>query len=150
MTSTESSKPTPTRDDFVRWGTAPEDRQCRYTLASGYHCRRWSIRGHEYCHEHSRWMECRVDGPIEVPLMEDPQAVQLVSTQTARALAWGHIPPANGRGILHACRVVQTGFALQLAEAKFRLKCHTLGLDASQFLLPAPPVRVPHSSPVLA
>ena len=132
MTSTESQ--TPTHEDFVRWGTAPEDRQCRYTFASGRHCHRWSIRGHQYCQEHGRWMECRVDGPIEVPLMEDPQAVELVASQTVRAVGWGHIPPANGRAILHGCRVVQTGFAQNLAEAKFRLKCHTLGLDANQFL----------------
>ena len=132
MPSTDSQ--TPTREDFVRWGTAPEDRQCRYTFASGYHCHRWSVRGHQYCQEHGRWMECRVDGPIEVPLMEDPQAVELVASQTVRAVGWGHIPPANGRAILHGCRVVQTGFAQGLAEAKFRLKCHTLGLDANQFL----------------
>lgn len=115
-------------------GLAPEDRQCRYTLASGYHCRRWSIRGHDYCHQHSRWMDCRIEGPIEVPLMEDPSAVQLVATQTVRAMGWGQIPPANGRAILHGCRIVQTGFALELAEAKFRLKCHQLGLSPEQFL----------------
>ena len=132
MTSTESQQPT--RDDYVRWGTAPEDRQCRYTFASGYHCRRWSIRGHEYCNQHGRWMECRVDGPIEVPLMEDSQAVQLVASQTARSVGWGQIPPANGRAILHSCRVVQTGFAQDLALAKFLLKCHTLGADPRQFL----------------
>lgn len=161
MTSTESQQPI--RDDFVRWGTAPEDRQCRYTFASGYHCRRWSVRGHQYCQEHGRWMECRVDGPIEVPLMEDPQAVQLVATQTVRAVSWGHIPPANGRAILHGCRVVQTGFAQDLALAKFLLKCHTLGVDANQFLparfaphfIPqetkpeAQQTRVPHVSPPL-
>ena len=137
MTSTESH--TPTREDFVRWGTAPEDRQCRYQFANGYHCRRWSVRGHEFCHKHGVWMASRVDGPIEIPLLEDPTAVQFVATQTVRALSWGHIPPANGRAILHGCRVIQTGFAQQLAEARFRLKCHRLGVDANQFL----PARAP-------
>lgn len=132
-------------DNPNRGGLAPADRQCQYTLASGFHCRRWSIRGHNYCHEHGRWMECRVEGPIEVPLMEDPSAVQLVVTQTVRAMGWGQIPPANGRAILHGCRIVQNGFSQELAEAKYRLKCHQLGVDPERFLPARAIPRMPDS-----
>ena len=118
----------------LQGGRAPEDRQCRYVFGHGRHCRSWAIRGHEFCHRHLRWDECRVDGPIEVPLMEDPSSVTLVLSQTARALGWGHIPPDNGRAIIAACRVAQAGFNHQLALAKFRLKLHRLGLDPSDFL----------------
>ena len=118
----------------LQGGRAPEDRQCRYVFGHGRHCRSWAIRGHDYCHHHGRWEECRVDGPIEVPLMEDPSSVTLVLSQTARALGWGHIPPDNGRAIIAACRVAQAGFNHQLALAKFRLKLHRLGLNPSDFL----------------
>ena len=123
-------------------GLAPEDRQCRYVFAHGRHCRSWAIRGHQYCHRHGRWQEARVDGPIEIPLMEDPSAVEFVASQTIRALSWGHIPPENGRAILYGCRMMQIAQAHKLAEAKFRLKCQQLGLDPNQFLDPsadAPP-----------
>lgn len=115
-------------------GAAPEDRQCRYTLASGRHCRRWAVLGHEFCHQHARWMDTRTEGPIEVPALEDPDAVNLVLSQTARALAWGHIPAQNGRALVAVCRSAQIGFAQSLAAARFRLKLHQLGLPEQQFL----------------
>ena len=146
MHSTESPQQTAQPN---RGGLAPEDRQCRYEFSDGIHCRRWAIRGHDFCRKHGVWMATRVEGPIEVPLMEDPHSVQFVATQTARALSWGQIPPANGRGILHACRIVQTAFAQQLAEGKFRLKCHQLGLDPEQFLRTSASAEVPHVSPSL-
>ncbi|HKO13766.1 MAG TPA: hypothetical protein VJV22_17485 [Acidobacteriaceae bacterium] len=117
-----------------RGGLAPEDRQCRYVLGHGRHCRSWALRGHEFCHKHLRWDETRHDGPITVLLVEDASAIQLVASQTIRALAWGHMPPENGRGILYGCRLMQIAQAHQLAEAKFRLKCHQLGLDPNLFL----------------
>jgi len=117
-----------------RGGLAPEDRQCRYVLGHGRHCRSWALRGHEFCHRHLRWDEARHDGPITVPLVEDASAIQPVASQTIRALAWGHMPPENGRGILYGCRLMQIAQAHQLAEAKFRLKCHQLGLDPNLFL----------------
>lgn len=115
-------------------GAAPEDRQCRYTLASGRHCRRWAVLGHEFCHQHARWMDTRAEGPIEVPALEDPDAVNLVLSQTARALAWGHIPAQNGRALVAVCRSAQIGFAQSLAAARFRLKLYQLGLPEQQFL----------------
>lgn len=126
-------------------GLAPEDRQCRYTLASGRHCRRWAVRAHEFCHEHGRWMQTRVDGAIEIPLLEDPAAITLTLSQTARQLGWGRMPPPNARGILMACRIAQSNLShslaaakFELAQAKFRLKLHQLKL-AEQDLLPASP-----------
>ena len=145
--------PTPSNQPN-RGGLAPEDRQCRYVFAHGRHCRSWALRGHEYCHRHLRWDDTRHDGPITVPLVEDASAIQLVASQAIRALAWGHIPPDNGRAILYGCRLMQIAQAHQLAEAKFRVKCHQLGLDPNLFLAAAaadmPESRVPHVCPPLA
>jgi hypothetical protein len=129
----------------VSAGAAPDNRQCRYTLASGRHCRRWAVRAHDFCHEHARWMDTRVDGAIEVPLLEDPAAIALTLSQTARQLGWGRIPPPNARGIIAACRASQINLGhslaiakFQLAQAKFRLKLHQLKLTEHD-LPPLPP-----------
>ncbi|MGB7134673.1 MAG: hypothetical protein WBD46_05270 [Acidobacteriaceae bacterium] len=116
-------------------GAASTSRQCRYELANGHTCRRWAVRAHDFCQQHGRWMSTRVDGALEIPLLEDPASITHVLSQTARALSWGRIPPSNARAIIAACRALQIGFGhaiaegrLRLAEAKFRLKLHQLKL----------------------
>ncbi len=115
-------------------GAAPPDRQCHYTLANGQQCRRWAVRGRRHCHSHAHWLQLRASGPIETPLIEDPASIALLLSQTARALACGQIPPANGRAIIAACRAAQAALTHSLAEARFRLNLRRLGIPASEFL----------------
>jgi len=142
-------------------GLAPAHRQCRYELANGHHCRRWAVRAHDFCQEHGRWMSTRVEGALEVPLLEDPAAVTHVLSQTVRALSWGRIPPSNARAIISACRALQIGFGhaiaharLRLAEDKFRLKLHQLKLTLEDLSSrpaaePAQPEAAPAEEPRL-
>lgn len=84
-------------------GAAPEHRRCRMILESGVRCGNWDVRGQGLCVRHGRW-QMTERGRVTVPLMEDEASIQLVISQTVRAMAIGALPPANGRVILAGCR----------------------------------------------
>ena len=57
-----------------------------------------------------------------VPLLEDDASVTLVLSQAVRALAWGTIPPANGRAMIAGCRAATEVLKLRLAVAQLEAK----------------------------
>jgi len=73
-------------------------------LESGVRCGNWDVRGQGLCVRHGRWQMTDPRGRVTVPLMEDEASIQLVISQTVRAMAIGALPPANGRAMLAGCR----------------------------------------------
>jgi hypothetical protein len=120
-------------------GRAPAERQCGYILSSGDSCHNWALRGHDHCHRHHRWQRARPERPIDIPLLEDEGALIYVLSQTAQALAWGTIPPANGQGVLNVCRLVQTTLTTRLETSKLRYKLRRAGIPEHEIFDDAAP-----------
>jgi hypothetical protein len=120
----------------MQGGAAPAERRCRRLREGGTQCRNWAIRGRELCYKHGRYYRTRADRPIEVPLLDDEDAITLASTQAVRALAWGTIPAANGRAILAGCRVALELLTYRLAAEKLRTKRQQLGLSVEEPAVP--------------
>ena len=120
-------------------GLAPADRQCHYLLGNGARCRSWSLRAHDHCHRHHRYLHSLPERPIDVPLLEDEGSLTYVLSQTIQALAWGTLPTANGHAILAACRLVQNSLNTRLETAKLRFKVRRFGIPEHEiFDEPAP------------
>ena len=112
-------------------GAATPDRQCQFTKSNGFRCEDWALRGHQHCFRHHQYLAARPDIPIDVPLLEDEDALISLLSQTLRALAQGTIPTANGRAILAGCRIMQNILTRRLAQAKFHVKLTRLGSPAA-------------------
>jgi hypothetical protein len=102
--------------------TPPEHRRCGHLHLSGERCQRATRTGEKFCHAHKQFADADPMYPIRVPLLEDPDAIRFVVSQTVRALAMGTIPSANGRGMLSGCRMALGLLVHALAEEKFRAK----------------------------
>lgn len=104
MEMQESEVGTATEAERKKGGAAPDHRRCRMILESGARCGNWDVRGQGLCVRHGRWQMTDPGGRVTVPLLEDEASIQLVISQTVRAMAIGALPPANGRVILAGCR----------------------------------------------
>jgi hypothetical protein len=109
-------------------GLAPADRQCHYTKSDGQRCRDWTLRGQDHCFRHDRYIHCRPERPVDVPLLEDEASIVYLLSQTLQALAWGTIPVTNGHALLTGCRLAHSMHAHRLEAAKFRFKLRRLGI----------------------
>ena len=85
--------------------TAREDRRCIELTLSGQPCRNRPAAEQDRCYIHGLFRALN-DGrsTIDIPLLEDPQAILYVYSQVARALAQGAIPAANANGIIRCCK----------------------------------------------
>ena len=85
--------------------TAREDRRCIELTLSGHHCRGTPVAERDRCYIHGLFRALN-DGrsTIDIPLLEDPQAILYVYSQVARALAQGVMPAANANGIIRCCK----------------------------------------------
>ncbi|HEV2277993.1 MAG TPA: hypothetical protein VGS02_07445 [Acidobacteriaceae bacterium] len=85
--------------------TAREDRRCIELTLSGHPCRNKPAAERDRCYIHGLFRALN-DGrsTIDIPLLEDPQAILYVYSQVARALAQGAMPAANANGIIRCCK----------------------------------------------
>jgi hypothetical protein len=100
----------------------PEHHRCRHLHESGQRCRSTTRTGAKFCHRHQRFADTDPMYPVKVPLLEDPDSIRLVMTQTVRALAVGTVPAANGRSMLYGCRMALDLLLYGLAREKFRAR----------------------------
>jgi hypothetical protein len=104
-------------------GTArPEHRQCGHVHVSGEPCGGWAMTGEKFCAKHHAWAGTDPMYPVKVPLLEDPDSIRLVISQTVRALAVGTLPSANGRAMLAGCRMAMALLVHELAAEKWRAR----------------------------
>jgi hypothetical protein len=63
-------------------------KQCRYLRPNGVQCKSPTIRGQHHCYHHGQHAKSKPAkaGTIEIPLLEDRSAIQLLLTQTARGI----------------------------------------------------------------
>jgi hypothetical protein len=118
-------------------GSAPAERQCRYTKSDGQRCRNWSLRGRDHCFAHNRYIHASPERPIDVPLLEDEASIVYLLSQTLQSLAWGTIPIANGRMILDGCHFAHKMQMHHLEAAKFRLRLRRLNIPEHEIFAEA-------------
>jgi hypothetical protein len=128
-------------------GLAPADRQCNYTKSDGHRCRSWTLRGHDHCFRHDRYLHSRPERPVDVPLLEDEDSIVYLLSQTLQALAWGTIPVPNGHALLNGCRLAHSIQTQRLEAAKFRVKLRRLGIPEHEIFDPSTD---PEHAPTLA
>ena len=90
--------------------TAETRQRCRTIEPSGYQCSSAALSGHEQCFVHGRDHRRRLSlqsspAPIEIPLLDNPAAIQIVTSDICRALLAGTIDHATVRLLLAALRV---------------------------------------------
>lgn len=85
----------------------PPDRRCTEILTNGQQCGCMTVAGQKWCHQHGLYRDLYGSSSVDVPLLENDDAILLVTSQTARSLAQGRIPTANANGILRACHIAQ-------------------------------------------
>jgi hypothetical protein len=105
----------------------PEHRRCGYLRVSGAPCKSFTRVGGKCCSRHQAWNETDPLYPIKVPLLEDPDSIRFVVSQTVRALAMGTLPSANGRAMLAGCRMAMGLLEHELAVEKLRAKSRGQG-----------------------
>ncbi|HEV2279680.1 MAG TPA: hypothetical protein VGS02_15975 [Acidobacteriaceae bacterium] len=84
---------------------ARKDLRCIELTLSGRPCRSKPVAERDRCYIHGLFRALN-DGrsTIDIPLLEDPQAILYVYSQVARALAQGAMPAANANGIIRCCK----------------------------------------------
>lgn len=102
--------------DSTTSGKIPQEHRCVELTLSGRPCGLPAAAGHDRCYIHGLYHalnngRCSID----VPLLEDENAILFVYSEVARALAQGAMPAANANGILRCCRGAQ-----RLLEEKAR------------------------------
>jgi hypothetical protein len=127
----------------------PEHHQCRHLHESGQRCRSTTRTGEKFCHRHQRFADTDPMYPVKVPLLEDPDSIRLVMTQTVRALAVGTLPAANGRSMLYGCRMALDLLLYGLAREKFRAREQREAAAAAAAMAPKPPAEVGALQPVM-
>lgn len=100
----------------------PEHRRCGHLHVSGARCRATTQTGDKFCYQHRAWNDTDPMYPIKVPLLEDPDAIRFVISQTVRALGMGTLPSANGRAMMGGCRMAMGLLQHELAVEKFRAR----------------------------
>ena len=108
--------------------TAREDRRCIELTLSGQPCRNRPAAERDRCYIHGLFRALN-DGrsTIDIPLLEDPQAILYVYSQVARALAQGAIPPANANGIIRCCKGAERLLEEQRKREQFEERKRNLG-----------------------
>jgi hypothetical protein len=110
----------------------PEHRQCVHLHGSGERCRRTAKTGEKFCHTHQRYADADPMFPVKVPLLEDPDSIRFVMSQTVRAMAMGTLPAANARSMLYGCRMALDLLNYKFAREKFESRAQSAGLRAQE------------------
>ena len=85
----------------------PEFRRCRCLTVAGRQCMKTALVGENFCHEHKQHRRpvCPQKDAVEMPLLEDLSAIQLVASQVAHGLFSETLDPRRAGKILYACQV---------------------------------------------
>jgi len=85
----------------------PEFRRCRCLTVAGRQCLKNALAGEKFCHEHKQHRRpvCPQKDSVEMPLLEDLSAIQLVTSQVSQGLFADTIDPRRAGKILYACQV---------------------------------------------
>lgn len=95
-------------------GTAPGDRRrCRYLTVGGHPCKQNPLIGEDFCFQHGKHRHpvCPSGLKVVVPLIENAETVQLVSTQVTQGLFAGTLDPWRAGKILYALQVAAMTFS---------------------------------------
>ncbi|HEV2277166.1 MAG TPA: hypothetical protein VGS02_03250 [Acidobacteriaceae bacterium] len=113
--------------------TACEDRRCIELTLSGHHCRGTPVAERDRCYIHGLFRALN-DGrsTIDIPLLEDPQAILYVYSQVARALAQGAMPAANASGIIRCCKGAERLLEQQLKRERFEERKKKTGVRTQE------------------
>ena len=112
--------------------TAPEDRRCIELTLSGYPCRNTPVAERDRCYIHGLFRALN-DGrsTIDIPLLEDPQAILYVYSQVARALAQGAMP-ANANGIIRCYKGAERLLGEQRKREQFEERKKKSGVRSQE------------------
>lgn len=86
----------------------PEFRRCRALTVSGRMCHQRAMRAEQFCvahNQHRRPVCPPKGGKVDMPLLEDLSAIQLVASQVAHGLFTDTLDPWRAGKILYACQV---------------------------------------------
>lgn len=86
----------------------PPERRCCEVKTNGQRCGSMTVEGEKRCHIHGFYRHLNNGSSnIDVPLLEDENAILFVYSQVARALTYGVMPASNGNGIIRCCAGAQ-------------------------------------------
>ena len=82
-------------------------RRCRCLTVAEQQCQKNALAGENFCvhHKQHRRPVCPQKDAVEMPLLEDLSAIQLVASQVAHGLFTETIDPRRAGKILYACQV---------------------------------------------
>ena len=135
-----------TNEKVGKWAR-PERLRCQHRYESGARCNGSTETGEKLCYTHKRYAEADPMYPVQVPPLEDTASIRFVITQTARQVALGAIPPANGRALLQACRQAQATLLFDLAVKRQSAEHRAQSTGSDPRGLPAASGRLPVSDP---
>lgn len=82
----------------------PPERRCCEVKTNGQRCGSMTVEGEKRCHIHGFYRHLdNGSSNIDVPLLEDENAILFVYSQVARALTYGVMPASNANGIIRCC-----------------------------------------------
>ncbi|HEV2279835.1 MAG TPA: hypothetical protein VGS02_16780, partial [Acidobacteriaceae bacterium] len=113
--------------------TQQEKRHCIELTLSGHPCRNKPVAERDRCYIHGLFRALN-DGrsTIDIPLLEDPQAILYVYSQVARALAQGAMPAANANGIIRCCKGAERLLEQQLKRERFEERKKKTGVRSQE------------------
>jgi hypothetical protein len=87
-------------------------RVCRYLTVRGLPCRQRPLIGQDFCYQHGKHRHpvCPSGPNVVVPLIENPETVQLITTQVTQGIFAGTIDSVRAGKILYACQVAALTF----------------------------------------
>src|SRR5579884_3758857 len=99
--------------------------ECRHILTNGNRCQSPALRHHDFCYFHSVH---RAQPPVEatfdlnLPPLEDPDAIQLALSQLAQALAANKIDIRRARALAMVLRIASANFRHTIAGQRLLQK----------------------------
>ncbi|MBX6360423.1 MAG: hypothetical protein IRZ03_10150, partial [Acidobacterium ailaaui] len=96
----------------------PMYHECRHILPNGKRCQSPALRNHDFCYFHSVHRvrpDAEVTSDLQLPPLEDPDAIQLALSQLAQAIASGRMEVRRARTLAMVLRIASQNFRHTLA-----------------------------------
>jgi hypothetical protein len=88
-------------------------RPCRYLTVRGLPCQQHPLIGQDFCYQHGKHRHpvCPSGPNVVIPLIENPETIQLIATQVAQGLFAETLDPWRAGKILYALQVAAMTFS---------------------------------------
>ena len=94
-------------------------RECRFIKANGLKCQSPALRGAQFCYLHARTRvvvprrRCFADRPLELPQLENADAIHAALGEILNALASSGISPKRAGTLLYGLQLAKTSIECQ-------------------------------------